>query len=1310
MSEQRPQNQNEQLDDINEKLLDNQYLEESAELDSVEDLDEPAVNDHYADVPSAADSPAEGVTGRWKNDGPTQVEDVLSRNGSIFGEVPSTSQTTYSEKIAQDQRDSGPRLSEVISAREAQAMEAPSREINPTLVDNKADKGLSKGNVAPKPEEDVDAAREEVKKSFETEDESGKSEKATEEPTSEKRTEVSAKISATAEAAARPVKKRRSSQDRSSRVSSDSRNAVDKARAEGEAKRAAKAAKEAEAPQTPPIMGEGGVTSEKKAKQTVVTEGTDGQQYVTAPTIERPKSARISAEEVKATVGPAPEAVVPTQPEKPEESAPAEEPKKVIEGTIVPDSYGSSQREEEQYQKDLIARMTEIGQRPGDKIPEPISGPTAEEAKAKSKPTSEEPTATISDEQIDEGVLGAMGGYDSGRPAKRGGKSRKARRQETAAAETSETNGEDDLSDLPQDIREQELSVRKRWATLNELKGNDRENERLDLMAKGSPAQRWRRRQTWFDGESDQGTSTSTTEGWGTFEDETSASDSAAETPRPSRPTPNNMPGARGRKGGPTPADMPGRRPQSHGVNEQAPVTPEAATPVTSEAPASDTEKPANVSVEINGLKATRFEAKTHENVTVAGITIESAYRKDPVAYFGEKYRDIVGNNNEDTPLVNADLELAGVFDGAGGVGGKDAGLKASRTAAKAVEDVWVANEGRIANKEEAVYIMRDAVAEARYRIYKDPENEGMTTGTIGKIMEFDGTSYLIYGQVGDSRMAIYKPDTQELIFQTEDQQNPNGSLYNAINGHDTSQYNPDKPDAARYDRYGAIELPENARVLFCTDGITGSGSSTMTGEQMLQIFKDNENATATELADAFVKASTKVDDKTVVIMDFQSKAAEKPADETSSDDAPEYEEEEVNDTVKAILKKYENGLDVNHDTDEQEPSDLEAEVLKTAKDRDTRTPEEVEADDEAAAEAKDAAKTTAIAGDTLGAMRNSARNRLGGFGDRSRLGATALGGEDTSWADDLFDEADDLDYGRSPLDVLSREPLDDPFDYLYRDSADTNPEATSGDNEEDDDDDESNDDGDSGRSLADDLLGDADFAPARRSRRERVGAAFRTGWDKARTYFAGRDIDSNTPDRDRRIAGRQLKVVAGAVGATVLAGALFSGLTGGDTANEGPKHVGKGPSASAEKTPGAKVDSGKTESKPKESLTDTGSDKKESKKPSATVDDHRREHGQGIGNGVGGIGGNTVAHTFDVGRETVKVSSNNEVVVTLKQGGTIWDALDRVGDELHINHSDDDISETIQSMHLKPGQDRHMKVGSSYTFKVQGGKLVAKK
>jgi hypothetical protein len=398
--------------------------------------------------------------------------------------------------------------------------------------------------------------------------------------------------------------------------------------------------------------------------------------------------------------------------------------------------------------------------------------------------------------------------------------------------------------------------------------------------------------------------------------------------------------------------------------------------------------------------------------------------------------------------------------------------------------------------------------------------------------------------------------------------------------------------------------------------------------------------------------------------------------------------------------KSHDNGRsdeEVLADLDYETPDDLVEELMKTAGERDTRSPEEVEADDAAAAEglatalrradaSEENSRPDAVQAQQRRAMTGNFRAR---YGSRStpeaKVGSAALSSEeDLSWLGATTDgaapdgdattelpevsEPDSEPSRRSIWDVWGGD--DDPYGGAsVPETNATDESSTRG-------------------SLTDELLGYDDDEPlppaVQPGIRSYIRAKVRLGWDRARSYFSRDENEDGSSDRQPNPARRR-RVIGTAIAATAMAGALFGGLAG-DTSGEGPTHAGRGPSAAAEKHPGgAAVDSGKKEGK-----------------PSRTAEDVRGNQR--------GAGAPDLSHTFDVGRETVKVSANNEVVVTLKQGGTVWDALDKIGDELHINHSDEDIAETVQSMHLKPGQDRQMKVGSSYTFKVQGGKLVAKK
>ncbi len=1159
MSEQNPKPQQNE-DDFYEGMLPEDFYAKHAE--EWGDADESLETTEQSAEESADTSDSEGEATRYSHDTPSpwagNVTVGPNSRGSIF-DTPA-----QAEHNAQSP--------------DAQTEEAPEREIKLTAVNNAADKGFEKGNRTPKPEEDVDAAREAVEKSLKSE------EATTDEPTAKQRAEASAKISETATAAAHTVK-RRARQERSNRGKDASRVAVDKARAEGKAKRAAQ---EAEAPQTPPILGERDGASEKSAKQTVVNQGTDGQEYVSEPTTAPQERARVP-KEAATDARPVPEAVIPTQEQTEEPAAPAEESKTALEGTVIPPKVTSQDR----YDAELKAMAAAAGYDPNE------SEATTPEPKPKQKSESKSEATRTSAEEIDEDVLGAMGGADSGRPAKRRGRKNRTTNPEETTTE----------SVAP------------------------------------------------------------------------SAEEPAPQADTKARPTPADMPGARGaRKGGPSPADMPRRRPVAEETSASEPEIAQA------EAPAPEADK-------TEAPTATPEAEKTRENLKLTGAMetrVSDRYLED--------------SDNEDRAMVNPDKGYLGVFDG---MGGHAAGGEAAEAARDHFERWLGGDRPEFKTVEEAKQYMQDLMLSAHRVVEQAGENDGdhrrATTANVAFIEEFEDGTYAIVGNTGDSLM--YHVDANNRVINqvtanqsTNDPTSNHPDRYNFVTnslGGTDKPYNPVDPEQkgawAYNDEIRAIKLNPGDKLISVSDGITGDAKSEeLTPEE----FRDAcSQPTPEETAKRFIEVSTgfdkKTDDKTVSVL-FIGESTTKTEEAKPSDDE-----------VLANL--------------DFETPDFAEDVLATAGNRDTRTPEEVEADDAAA----EAAKADADADKTYDPSAIRGNLNLGGFGDRARnLGAAALGEDaDTSWADAFVDNLDDLEESPapastssrpSPFDVFSDEPLANPLSVTRSGEAAAAAARAEADNE----DNEDNDDDESGsRNLADDLLGDfGDPEPRRASRRERVGAAFRTGWDKARTYFTGRDLDSTTPDRDGRIAKRQLRVVAGAVGATVLAGALFS-LAGSDNSNEGPTHVGKGPSASAEATPGAKVDSGKTESKPSASPSASAEkhthapEHKESKKPSATVDDdHRNEHGAGVTTG-------NKARTIHAGNEDLKISADgSEVTITLDRGGTVWDGLDHAERELHLNSSDTSTAESVQSMKLKPGQDRQMKTGSSYTFKVQGGKLVAKK
>lgn len=168
--------------------------------------------------------------------------------------------------------------------------------------------------------------------------------------------------------------------------------------------------------------------------------------------------------------------------------------------------------------------------------------------------------------------------------------------------------------------------------------------------------------------------------------------------------------------------------------------------------------------------------------------------------------------------------------------------------------------------------------------------------------------------------------------------------------------------------------------------------------------------------------------------------------------------------------------------------------------------------------------------------------------------------------------------------------------------------------------------------------------------------------------------------DTDRPRHNRRRRIIAGAVAATALAGGLAFGLGGGQY--EGPH---RGVAIAAPANPGGEHGGSGTS-------VDGGAPKGGGHNGSTTPP--KTEH----------------ARTIHAGNEDLTISADgSEVTITLNAGGTDWDGIAQAEHYLHINADDEHTDEAVQSMHLKPGQDRKMSIGSHKTFVLKDGKLVAK-
>ena len=111
--------------------------------------------------------------------------------------------------------------------------------------------------------------------------------------------------------------------------------------------------------------------------------------------------------------------------------------------------------------------------------------------------------------------------------------------------------------------------------------------------------------------------------------------------------------------------------------------------------------------------------------------------------------RDDRPNNNEDSILVNHEKQLYGVFDG---VGGHEGGEQASKEAAMLIDSALGTEFSDINHvKESLARAVEKADEELKTR------NVGLTTATVAKIWEKNDQLALIYANVGDSRLFVFR-------------------------------------------------------------------------------------------------------------------------------------------------------------------------------------------------------------------------------------------------------------------------------------------------------------------------------------------------------------------------------------------------------------------------------------------------------------------------------------------------------------------------------------------------------------------------
>lgn len=199
----------------------------------------------------------------------------------------------------------------------------------------------------------------------------------------------------------------------------------------------------------------------------------------------------------------------------------------------------------------------------------------------------------------------------------------------------------------------------------------------------------------------------------------------------------------------------------------------------------------------------------------------------------------------EDALLCRRDIQLYGVFDGAGGHEGGRAASQLSRDVVNGLA-VGEINSGAT---------LASFLNEAAKKVYQDPD-AGYSTGLLAKVTNRNGRFMLSYASVGDSRLyVVHKNNTVEQITRDEGEGN---RITNALGM-------PMNEGDFIVKQWGDIDIYEGDRFMICSDGITGDyGDQLMSNDEIGQIMSKAKNPS--EAAMRYAAAARKNDDRTVEV------------------------------------------------------------------------------------------------------------------------------------------------------------------------------------------------------------------------------------------------------------------------------------------------------------------------------------------------------------------------------------------------------------------------------------------------------------